>query len=133
MPLKPHPLLRYALLVDALTSTVFALGLVLLAGLLFPLLGLPEGLLRGIGVGLLPYGLALFWIARHPSPVRVKAVIGLNLFWVADSLMLLGSKLIAPTALGAAFILVQAVAVGGVTLAQIIGLRRSNPADGRPA
>lgn len=133
MPLKPHPLLRYALLVDALTSTVFALGLVLLAGLLPPLLGLPEGLLRGIGVGLLPYGLALFWIARYPSSVWVKAVIGLNLFWVADSLLLLGSKLIAPTALGAAFILVQAVAVGGVTLAQIIGLRRSNPADGRPA
>lgn len=131
MPLKPHPLLRYALLVDALTSTVFALGLVLLAGLLFPLLGLPDGLLRGIGVGLLPYGLALFWIVRHPSPVRVKAVIGLNLFWVADSLMLLGSKLIAPTALGAAFILVQAVAVGGVTLAQIIGLRRSNPLQAR--
>lgn len=127
MSLTPHPILRGALLVDALTSTVFALGLVLAAGVLSPVLGLPELLLRGIGVGLLPYGLALFWIARRPSAFWVKTVIGLNLFWVADSLVLLGSSLIAPTALGAAFIVAQAVAVGGVTLAQIIGLRRSNP------
>jgi hypothetical protein len=125
--LRPAPLLRLALLGDAAASG--AMGLLALAGatLLAGPLGLPAGLLQGAGLVLLPYAAMVLWLARRPAPAAwaVWAVIGVNALWVADSLLLLASGWVAPTALGTAFVLAQALAVGGFAAAQGVGLARS--------
>jgi hypothetical protein len=51
-------------------------------------------------------------------------VIALNTAWVAASVLLLVSGLIDPTALGSAFIVVQAIVVAVFVELQYVGLRR---------
>jgi hypothetical protein len=89
------------------------------------LLGLPETLLLWAGLALLPYAAALALLGRRERLGRgtVQAVIAGNLAWVAASLALL--LWASPTALGYAFVLAQAAAVGGFAEAQLVGLRRS--------
>ncbi|PWS38863.1 hypothetical protein DFH01_06345 [Falsiroseomonas bella] len=125
--LTPAPLLRFALRLDAAASGVLALLMLLGAPLLADPLGLPEGLLRGAGLVCLPYAAVLAWMTGRPSlPAwAVWSVIGLNAVWTADSLLLLASGWVAPTALGTAFVLAQAAAVGGFALLQWRGLARS--------
>lgn len=127
--LTPAPLLRLALLGDALASG--AMGLLMLGGgpLLAGLLGLPAGLLQGAGLVLLPYAAAIAWLARRESlPAwSVLAVIGVNLVWAADSLLLLASGWVAPSGFGIAFVAAQALAVAGFAVAQWLGLRQSRP------
>ncbi|WP_372617659.1 hypothetical protein [Falsiroseomonas sp.] len=128
-------LLRLALLGDAAASG--AMG-VLLAGAAGPLaapLGLPEGLLRGAGLALLPWAGWLVWLGTSAEIRRaaLRAVIAVNLVWVADSLLLLaGAGLfgLAPSGLGIAFVLAQAAAVLGLAGLQATALRR---AEARPA
>jgi hypothetical protein len=55
----------------------------------------------------------------------VWAVILCNAVWVADSLLLLMSGWVQPTALGTAFVLAQALLVGLFAELQALGLRRS--------
>jgi hypothetical protein len=55
----------------------------------------------------------------------VWLVIGGNLVWTADSLLLLVSGWVAPTGLGMAFVAAQALAVAGFAALQWLGLRRS--------
>lgn len=49
----------------------------------------------------------------------------LNVLWAADCLILLASGWVAPTGLGIAFVLVQAVTVLAFADLQYLGLRRS--------
>jgi hypothetical protein len=125
--IRPARLLRLALLGDAAASG--ATGLLALAGgaLLAAPLGLPAALLQGAGLVLLPYAVIVAWLGRRESLPgwAVWAVIGVNLCWAADSLLLLGSGWVAPTGLGTAFVAAQALAVAGFAAAQWAGLRRS--------
>jgi hypothetical protein len=63
----------------------------------------------------------------------VRAIIGVNLAWVADSLLLLalGPALagLAPGALGIFFVLAQALVVLGFAIAQAMALRRASGTD----
>jgi hypothetical protein len=125
--LRPSPLLRGALRADALASG--AGGLLMLAGgpALAAPLGLPTGLLQGAGLLCLGWAAVTFLMSRRGTlPAwAVWAVIGLNLAWVVESVVLLLSGWIAPTGLGVAFVLALAAVVDGLALAQWIGLRRS--------
>jgi hypothetical protein len=58
----------------------------------------------------------------------VQAIIALNLLWVVGSMGLLMGGWVAPTALGTAFVIAQAVAVGVFAELQFIGLRRTQAA-----
>jgi hypothetical protein len=58
----------------------------------------------------------------------VHATIALNVLWVAASIGLLLSGWVAPTLLGYAFVIAQAVVVGAFAELQIIGLRRTQVA-----
>lgn len=125
--IQPSRLLRLAFLADAVASG--ALGLVMLAagGALAAPLGLPAGLLQGAGAVCLGWAVLMAWLGRRetlPGWV-VWSVIGLNLCWAADSLLLLASGWVLPTALGTGFVLAQALAVLGFSAAQWLGLRRS--------
>ena len=123
-----HTLLRFALFADAAASA--ALGVVALAGagVLAGPLGLPESLLRGVGLLLLPWAAFVAVIGMKPQPQAgaVRAIVGVNLAWaVASALALLALR---PTALGLAFVIVQAVAVAALAETQWIGLSRARRA-----
>jgi hypothetical protein len=119
--------LRFALLADAVASG--ATGLMMIAGadLLTGLLGLPVALMREAGLLLVPYvALVAFVGTRQVIPHgAVKAIIALNIAWVAGSIGLLMSGTVAPTVLGTAFVIFQAVVVGVFAELQFIGLRRA--------
>ena len=122
--------LRFALLADAVASG--ATGLMMIAGadLLTGLLGLPVALMREAGLLLVPYvALVAFVGTRQAIPQgAVRAIIALNVAWVAGSIGLLMSGIVAPTVLGYAFVIFQAVVVGVFAELQFIGLRREQAA-----
>jgi hypothetical protein len=55
----------------------------------------------------------------------VWAVVAVNAVWAADSLLLLASGLVRPTAAGYAFVIGQAAVVALYAELQFVGLRRS--------
>ena len=107
------PLLRRVLLADALAC--LGAGAVTLVGSawLAPHLGLPAALLAGAGALLLPVAALIAVVAtRDPVPAGgLRAIVAINLLWVAASLGLFLVPGIDPTLLGAAFILAQAILV----------------------
>src|SRR3712207_6316659 len=83
------------------------------AGPLSGVLGLPETLLRIAGLVLLPYAGFIGWLGMRETinkPVAWAVVLG-NALWVADSLLLLVSGWIAPTSAGYAFVIGQELVV----------------------
>jgi hypothetical protein len=127
--------LRLALLADAIASGATALQMTLLSGTLAALLNLPQDLLLGAGVILLPYAAFVGYLSRRETLPRwvVFAVIVCNVLWAADSLLLAFSSWITPTALGYAFIICQALIVAVFAELQYIGLRKSTAPIGRTA
>jgi hypothetical protein len=126
IPINATPWLRQVLLADAAASGAIGLLLLLGGGWLAAPLGLPAMLLHLAGLALLPWAA---WLAamRAPSRAALRAVVVVNLAWVADSLLLLlfAKPLgVAPTGLGVAFVLAQAAAVLGLALLQAAALRR---------
>ena len=118
-------LLRLALGLDAVVTGANGAAYLLGASLLDGPLGLSPGLLRGVGVFLLVYAAAVWFVAtRRPIPgAAVEAVIGANLLWAAGSVAAvvgIGSL----TGLGAGWLVLQAAVVAGFAAAQIAGLRR---------
>ena len=122
--------LRFALLADAVASG--ATGLMMIAGadLLTGLLGLPVALMREAGLLLVPYVALVAFVGTRQaiSHGAVRAIIALNVAWVAGSIGLLMSGIVAPTVLGYAFVIFQAVVVGVFAELQFIGLRREQAA-----
>lgn len=125
--IQSSPLLRNALALDAAACAGMGLLLAMAAGPLAAPLGLPETLLRGAGILLLPCAALLAVLASRRILPRfaVYAVIGINLVWIVDSLAILLMGWFAPTGLGIAFVLGQAAAVAIVTELEVIGFRRS--------
>jgi hypothetical protein len=122
--------LRFALLADAVASG--ATGLMMIAGadLLTGLLGLPVALMREAGLVLLPYVAFVAFVGTRSNIPHgaVKAIVAMNIAWVLGSVGLLVGGFVAPTALGYAFVIFQAVVVGVFAELQIIGLRREQTA-----
>lgn len=126
----PSTLLRRALQADAVVSGAMALLLSLAAGTLSRLLALPQPLLLETGLFLIGYAALVGWLGtRNVLPrVLVLIVIGGNGLWTLSSVALLLSGAVAPNALGIAFVLIQATAVGIFAELQFIGLKRSDAA-----
>ena len=84
-------------------------------------------MLRACGAVLIPYAVLVGLMGRRDTVARplVWAVILCNAVWVADSLLLLMSGWVQPTALGTAFVLAQALLVGLFAQLQALGLGRS--------
>jgi hypothetical protein len=125
--IQTNSFLRGALAVDAIASGIMGIGLSAVPVLLADLLALPEMLLRYTGVFLIVYALFVAALATRERPVAalVWATIIGNALWVINSLLLLASGWVAPTALGYAFVIVQAVAVGVFAELQFIGVRKA--------
>jgi hypothetical protein len=120
------PLLRRALLADAVISGASGLLMFAGAGLLARVLELPELLLRSAGLALLPYGALVAFVATREQlqKAAVWTVIVANALWAVDSIVLLLSGWIAPSALGYAFVIAQALVVALFAEVQYIGMRR---------
>ncbi|MFN3349924.1 hypothetical protein [Pseudorhodoplanes sp.] len=125
-PSRDALFLRRALLADAVASAATGLLLALGAQHLTGLLGLPVPLLRYAGLSLLPFAAIVLIVGLRTNPPRVPvlAIVAYNALWAIDSLALLASGLVHPTALGAAFVFAQAATVGAFALLQWIGVKR---------
>jgi hypothetical protein len=118
--------LRRALWADAIATGATALLMVVGADLLTGLLALPAPLLRITGLSLLPYTAFVVWLATRPMPSRpvVWAVIVCNGLYAIDCVLILATGWLAPSALGIAFIVMQAIVVAAFAELQYVGLRR---------
>lgn len=122
------PLLRRAVVADALLSAVAGLLMTFGAGLLAELLSLPTTLLLAAGATLFPWAGYLMWMARKPavSSAAVWTVIGINAAWIAASAWVSLGGVFAPNVLGHAFVAAQALGVLALLELEFAGLRRSN-------
>lgn len=127
MPHQTSTFLRRVLMLDAVASGAMALLLVLAAGPLTELLGLPQALMRIAGAVLLPYSAFVAWLAMREAPSRplVWAVVAANALWAVDSVLILLLGWIAPTTLGILFVAGQAMIVLVFAELQYLGLRRT--------
>ena len=118
--------LHRALALDAAASGATGLLMIAGAGLLEGLLGLPPALLRWAGIVLLPYVTFVAFTATRETISRpaVWAIIAANALWAIASALLLVSGWVTPTALGYAFVILQAVVVAVLGELQYMGLRR---------
>ena len=91
------------------------------------LLGLPESLLGATGVFLVAYALLVALVARNPVVPRpmVWVLVAGNLLWAADCAAVLLGGWVAPTALGTAYVAVQALTVLVLAELQWFGLRHA--------
>lgn len=131
--LTAHPrFLNRLLAVDATATGATALLLVVAATPLAPVLGLPSGLLRGAGLVLVPFVVfvAALAAAREVPRGVMRAVVAINVAWVAASLWVAFGGAFAASMLGTAFVLAQAAVVALFAEAGWFGLRarRAAPA-----
>jgi hypothetical protein len=122
--------LRRVLALDS--ASCAAIGLLLCSGAapLAELFGLGETLLFGAGLLLLPLAAFIGWLASRPVPPSplVWLVIAGNAAWTAESFLLIETEAAKITALGTAFVAVQAAAVLGLALLEYVGIRRMRAA-----
>jgi hypothetical protein len=125
--LRTSTFLRRVLLADAATCLASGLLLTLGSGVLEQFLGLPAGPMRYAGLSLLPFAALLAYLAtrEHLSPPAVWAVIVLNALWAADSFLLLLTGWVAPTELGYAFVVIQALGVALFAVLEYFGLKKA--------
>ena len=124
---RPSVFLQRVLAADAATCVATGLLMLFGAGALEPWLGIQPTLMRYAGASLLPIAAFFAYVAtRESSPrILVWAVIAGNAAWAFDSIALLFTGWIAPTALGIAFIVAQALVVALFAELEYVGLRRS--------
>ncbi|MEH6421670.1 hypothetical protein [Pseudomonas sp. CGJS7] len=119
-------MLRKVVLADAVVSGAAGFLQLGAAGPLSAWLGIDAGWLRGAGCVLIVWLAFLLWSLsrKHLSAPLVWTIIGVNLAWIAASVLVLVEGAIAPNALGMAFVLAQAAVVAVFAELQFFGLRR---------
>jgi len=116
--------LRTVLRLDAAASGGLGLLLLVLFAPARSELGLPVVFSLIVGVALLAWAALVSWVSIAVSRTWVKEVIAFNAVYVVTSAALALEGWIALTELGVAFVLVQALAVLALTVAEFAGLRR---------
>jgi hypothetical protein len=114
------------LLLDGVITGATGGLMFLAAGPLAGLLGLHERLLSIAGFSLLPFAGLLLFLAVRPRVSRplILGIVGVNVLWTVDSLLLLATDWVAPTPLGYAFTVFQAVAVASFAALQYVGVTK---------
>jgi hypothetical protein len=117
--------LRAALLLDAAVTGVNGLAYLAASRWLGDLLGVPPLLLQCLGAFLVLFGVFVFAVAGPSSVSRAAArvVIGANVIWAVGSVVTLLTGALMPTAIGIAWIVLQAAAVAGLAALQAHALR----------
>lgn len=119
--------LRFVFFADAATCIATGLLLTVSGGFLESYLNLPTKLMFYAGLSLFPFAAFLIYAAtrKSVSKTAVWLIIGLNLLWTIDSFLLLLSGWVAPTTLGYAFVIFQALGVAMFADLEFIGLRKA--------
>ena len=122
----PATFLRRVLAFDAISCVAMGGAMIAGSSLAAPLLGVPATLLQGAGAALLPFAAFVGWLASRdvPPAAGVWAAIVINALWVVDSLLLAAGVGAAPTTLGIALIVGQALAVATLAELEYVGLKR---------
>ncbi|GAA3141989.1 hypothetical protein ACFQ0X_09125 [Streptomyces rectiviolaceus] len=122
----PKTMLRRFLGIDAVVTTGNGLAYAAASGPLGRFLGVDAGLLLGLGVFLVLYGVGVGYLASRKSPptLAVRGVIEANTVWAVLSVVALVAWL-SPSTAGAVWIPLQAVTVGGFAALQYVALRAS--------
>lgn len=130
--IRPSSLLKNALLADAVVSGATGLLQLVATDQLATMLALPRTGLAATGEFFVIFAALLLVLANRRSVwAGLVGFVALgNLAWGLGSVALLLAGVLAPNALGAAFVLVQAVAVAVFGALEWRGLRGSSPADG---
>ena len=125
--IQPSPFLRNALRADALISTAAGASMLLGAAWLAPLTGLPEPLLFGAGLVMIPFVAYVAWLSTRPTlPVwTIWSVIAMNVVWAVDCAIAAFGAGLAPSSLGLAFLAMQAATVLVLAELEFTGLRRA--------
>lgn len=120
----PGTFLRRVLLADAATGlatgTLMSSATATLSGLTL----IAPPLLYSAGLSLFPIAAFMAYVAMRFSRLGVWLVILGNVGWALGSIALLVGGVIAPNALGAAFVVLQALAVAVFAGLEVLGLRR---------
>ena len=108
--IQPSRFLRRAIQADAVVTGAVALLQTFGAGLLAPMLNLPQPLVIETGLFLVAYTALVGWLGTRQSMPRalVAVVIAGNAAWALGSIALMFSGWVSPNALGYAFIAVHA-------------------------
>ncbi|MBL0937098.1 MAG: hypothetical protein IBJ07_20350 [Rhizobiaceae bacterium] len=116
--------LKKVLNLDAVTCALMGVALTVAAAPLSELLALPQSLLFYAGCLLFPIAAFMAVLARHamPSPAGVWLVILGNAGWVVASIVVLAVT--GPNMLGVGFLVIQALAVALLALAEFNALAR---------
>jgi hypothetical protein len=128
--INPSLFLRRAIQADAVFSGASAVLLTLGAGVLAPLLNLPEALLSETGLFLIAYTALVGWLGTRQAMPKALVVIVIagNAAWAVASIALLFSGTVTPNLLGEVFVVIQAIVVGALGELQYVGWRRSSDA-----
>lgn len=120
---------RQAMTVDLAGTGATALLAIAAAGFTAGLTGLPEPLICGAGLGLLPFLALVAAMALKPRRGGVIAVIAINIAWVIASFATV-ALFVSPNIFGYVFVTVQALAVALFAELQILALRNEAKAEG---
>lgn len=119
--------LRWLLKADAAVTGVNGLAYLGAADGLDSLLGVSSGLLRAVGAFLATYAVLVWLVATRRAIIRraVWGVIAANAIWALDSFVIAGAGWLSASGAGRVWIVLQAITVGGLALAQWRALSRS--------
>lgn len=118
--------LRKVLWFDAITGVGTGVLHLAASAPLAAWLGLPPALLQGSGVAIFAFVALATWLALQPIPSRggLSVIVVCNFAWALGCVALALGGVAGITALGVAYLLVQAVAVAVLAELQWMGLRR---------
>jgi hypothetical protein len=124
-------LLPFALRLDAAVSGANGVVYLAAAGALHDGLGVSEAALRGVGAFFLVFAASVWAISRAPRRTAVRVVAVGNVLYAVECVALLALGVLDdPTALGATWVVAQALVVAGFGALQLTGLRRTERAAG---
>jgi len=126
--IQPARLLKLALYADAAGTVALAVLQLLLPSLLAEQLSLPTGLLTGSGIFMVGYTLMLVLLANATRvwAAAIQFIIIGNVGWAIGCLALAETGIVAPSRLGIAYLVFQAVAVLLFAGLERAGLRASS-------
>ncbi len=118
--------LKRVLILDSVSCLATGLLLTLGGASLAALIGIDARIVAGAGLALLPAGLFMLWLGTRTAapPALVYLVIAGNVLWTGESFVV-AANASGITALGTAFVTVQALAVAGLALLEWVGARKS--------
>lgn len=122
-------LLRLALHADAVSTGAVALVMSAAASPLSAWTALPVALLQGVGIALLPFAAWLAWLAQRPTRTAARVVVAVNALYAIECIALPLLGWVQPNTLGVAFLLLQAVVVGGFAMCAAFALGKAPRRD----